>query len=120
MKYEELKTYSVEELQERIQSEKERLQKLKFAHAVAPIENPTKIGAGRRQVAQLMTALREKQLEMVQEKCQELLPQGAALPKKEFLSLIEKIRDEFGFTVSAKFIAQLAKKFKIEGFARKK
>ncbi|HHL51847.1 MAG TPA: 50S ribosomal protein L29 [Flammeovirgaceae bacterium] len=47
-------------------SEKEILQKLKFAHAISPIENPMKIRATRRLIARLYTALRQKQLEAIE------------------------------------------------------
>lgn len=59
---EELKALSLEELEEKIDSEKQVLQKLKFAHAVSPIENPMRIRAVRKYIAQLKTELRARQL----------------------------------------------------------
>ncbi len=66
MKNSEIRALSVEELQQKIASEKEVLQKLKFAHAISPIENPMKIRATRRLIARLYTALRQKQLEAIE------------------------------------------------------
>ena len=57
----EIKTLSIEELQERIVSELENLQKLKFAHAISPIENPMKIRAAKRLIARMNTELTIKQ-----------------------------------------------------------
>ena len=62
MKYEEIKALSLEELKDRMATEKENLQKLKFAHAISPIENPMKIRETRRVVARLATELRAKEL----------------------------------------------------------
>jgi large subunit ribosomal protein L29 len=45
-----------------MQEEKRNLQKLKFAHAISPIENPMKIRATRRLIARLNTELRAKEL----------------------------------------------------------
>jgi len=39
------------------------LQKLKFAHAVSPIENPMKIRESKKLIARLNTALSQKELE---------------------------------------------------------
>lgn len=61
MKNSELRTLTVEELRQRLLSEKEQLQKLKFAHAVSPIENPTKIKETRKVVARILTVLNEKE-----------------------------------------------------------
>lgn len=57
----EIKSLSIDELQERIVSEKENLQKLKFAHAISPIENPMKIRAAKRLIARMNTELTIKQ-----------------------------------------------------------
>lgn len=63
MKNSEIRALSIDELKLKIKSEKEGLQKLKFAHAVSPIENPNKIKETRKLVARLMTALATKELE---------------------------------------------------------
>ncbi|MFA0962589.1 50S ribosomal protein L29 [Roseivirga sp. BDSF3-8] len=60
MKYSEIQSLSSEELNEKIASEQEALRKLKFAHAISPIENPMKIKESRRNIAKLQTALRSK------------------------------------------------------------
>ncbi len=61
MKQTEIRSLKVEELRERISAEKENLQKLTFAHAITPIENPMKIRESRKLVARLMTELRAKE-----------------------------------------------------------
>lgn len=58
----EIKALSTNELRERIASEKETIQKLKFAHAITPIENPIKIRNTRKMIARLNTELRAKEL----------------------------------------------------------
>ena len=60
MKNSEIKSLSAEELKERIAGEEETLQKLKFAHAISPIENPMKIRHARKLVARLKTELSAK------------------------------------------------------------
>jgi large subunit ribosomal protein L29 len=58
----EIKNLSIEELNERLTAERESLQKIKFAHAVSPIENPLNIRRTRRLIARLQTELRAKEL----------------------------------------------------------
>ena len=62
MKQSEINSLSEDELRERIDTESASLSKLKFAHAVSPIENPVRIRHARRRVARLKTALRAKEL----------------------------------------------------------
>ncbi len=62
MKNSEISGLSVEELNERLSIETETLQKLRFAHAITPIENPMKIQESKKQVARLKTAIRAKEL----------------------------------------------------------
>lgn len=62
MKQSEIKSLSEDELRERVEAETTNLAKLKFAHAVSPIENPVRIRHARRLVARLKTALRAKEL----------------------------------------------------------
>jgi len=57
MKKEEIKALSAQQLQEQIVAEKDRLLKLKFAHAVSPIENPMRIRENRKLIARLNTEL---------------------------------------------------------------
>lgn len=56
MKYQEIKSLTIEELREKIVTEQASLRKLRFAHAISPIENPMKIRNSRRLIAKLKTA----------------------------------------------------------------
>lgn len=60
MKKEEIKALSAEQLREQITAEKDRLLKLKFAHAISPIENPMRIRENRKLIARLNTELTVK------------------------------------------------------------
>jgi large subunit ribosomal protein L29 len=60
MKNSEIKALSQQELQEKVALEKENLMKLKFAHAISPIENPMKIRHTRKLIARLSTELGAK------------------------------------------------------------
>lgn len=62
MKNSEINALTESEINERIVAEQENFTKLKFAHAISPIENPNKIKEAKRLVARLKTFLREKQL----------------------------------------------------------
>jgi len=57
MKNSEIKALTVEQLKQTIAEEQDRLLKLKFAHAVSPIENPMRIRNTRRLIARLITEL---------------------------------------------------------------
>lgn len=61
MKQTEIKDLTLEELKEKLGSEKESLRKLKFAHQVSAIENPMKIRETRRVIARINTLLRQKE-----------------------------------------------------------
>jgi large subunit ribosomal protein L29 len=61
MKNAEIQKLSVEELKEKIKGEKESLQKMKFAHAISPIENPMKIREAKKLIARLKTELGAKE-----------------------------------------------------------
>ncbi|HLP34545.1 MAG TPA: 50S ribosomal protein L29 [Amoebophilaceae bacterium] len=56
MKYKEIQLLSLEEHSDKLQEEIDYLIKLRFAHAVTPIENPMKIRSSRRLIARLKTA----------------------------------------------------------------
>ena len=56
----ELKSLSETDLKARIQEDSLRLKKLKFAHALSPIENPISIRILRRDVARLKTELKNR------------------------------------------------------------
>ncbi len=55
MKNAEIISLSQEELAEKIGVEVENLQKLKFAHAISPLENPMKIREAKKLIARLRT-----------------------------------------------------------------
>lgn len=67
MKYSELKDLSNEEIVARVQEEKATLTKLKFAHAVSAIENPTRINKARKDIARLNTELTQRKAKAVSE-----------------------------------------------------
>ena len=60
MKSAEIKDMSIQDLQERIEAEKANLSQLKVQHAVSPIENPSSIKKSRRDIARMLTSLRQK------------------------------------------------------------
>ena len=60
MKQSVIRDFSTGELRERLEVEKKQLLKLKFNHAVSPLENPMKIKAYKQTVARLETELRAR------------------------------------------------------------
>ncbi len=62
MKISEIRELSTSEIQERIDTEKNLLLKLKMNHAVSPLDNPLKIPAARRNIARLKTEFRQRLL----------------------------------------------------------
>lgn len=56
MKYQEIKSLSPEERKARLATEAENLKKVRFAHAISPIENPMRIKYSRKLIAKLKTA----------------------------------------------------------------
>ncbi len=63
MKNSELKTLTTDELKQKLEAEKESLTKLKFAHAISPIENPMKIRETKKLIARIATVLKQKELQ---------------------------------------------------------
>ena len=63
MKNSEIRALNTNELTEKIDSEKEALRKLRFAHQVSAIENPMKLRESRKLIARLNTELRAKELQ---------------------------------------------------------
>ena len=57
MKKNDLSGFTEEQLKQQKSEEKDRLVKLKFAHAITPIENPRRITETRKNIARLSTAL---------------------------------------------------------------
>ena len=62
MKNSEIRALSVDELKQKINSEEEAIEKLRFAHAVSPIENPMRLRESKKLIARLKTELRAKAL----------------------------------------------------------
>ena len=62
MKYSEIKGLSLEELKERLTTEKTNSQNLQFAHSISPLENPLKIKESRKNIAKLNTELRSREI----------------------------------------------------------
>ncbi len=60
MKSAEIKDIPVKDLVERIEAEKAQLAKLKVQHAVSPVENPSIIKKNRRDIARMLTILRQR------------------------------------------------------------
>lgn len=60
MKTSEIKEFSTAELIERIETEKANLTRLKLNHAVSPVENQSIIKKSRRDIARMLTILRQK------------------------------------------------------------
>ena len=60
MKNSEILELTTEELTARVSEEKASLTKLKFAHAVSAIENPTRISKVRKDIARLNTELTKR------------------------------------------------------------
>lgn len=57
-----LKELSTAEVQERLDVERDLLQKMKINHAISPIENPNKIKESRKIIARCLTELRQREL----------------------------------------------------------
>jgi large subunit ribosomal protein L29 len=53
---------SESDLKARVQEDELRLKKLRFAHAISPLENPMNIRGLRREISRLKTELRKKEL----------------------------------------------------------
>lgn len=62
-KQESLKDLSIADLNERLESARTQLVKLKLNHAVSPLDNPNQIRATRKDIARYLTELRRRELE---------------------------------------------------------
>lgn len=60
MKTSEVRTLTVEELTEKIETAKANYTQMLLNHAVSPLENPSQIKKARRDIARMMTILAEK------------------------------------------------------------
>ncbi len=57
-----LKTLNEQDLKSKISDEELRIKKMKFSHAISPVENPMSIRALRREIARMKTELRRREL----------------------------------------------------------
>ncbi|MEE4198953.1 MAG: 50S ribosomal protein L29 [Bacteroidales bacterium] len=62
MKNSEIRELTTKEIEERIDTEKTMLTRLKLNHAVSPLDNPLKIKQTRKNIARLMTELRKREI----------------------------------------------------------
>ncbi|SFV29106.1 50S ribosomal protein L29 [Thermoflavifilum thermophilum] len=62
-----LKALSDQDLEQKIAEETLHLKRLKFSHAISPLENPMSIRQTRREIARLKTELRRRQLQARQD-----------------------------------------------------
>jgi large subunit ribosomal protein L29 len=60
MKNKEIRQFTVEELKKAVLDQETRLHKLKFAHAITPLENPITLRTNRRLLARLITELHSR------------------------------------------------------------
>jgi len=65
MKAKELRKLSNEELQEKLKELKNKLLKLRFQNEIGGLEKPSEIKATKRDIARVLTILRERELEAV-------------------------------------------------------
>lgn len=57
-----LKDLTLVELQDKLQEERSALGKLRFNHAVSPVESPAQLRTKRKSVARILTELRKREL----------------------------------------------------------
>ena len=62
MKNSEIKELTTQEIVEKLDAERKALTRFRLNHAISPLENPLQIKETRRNVAKLMTELRQRQL----------------------------------------------------------
>ena len=68
MKSSEIKELTIQELQERLESEETLMVRMRMNHAVSPLDNPNKIVETRRNIARLKTEVRARQIQEQSEK----------------------------------------------------
>jgi large subunit ribosomal protein L29 len=66
MQYTDIKQLTEKELHLNLKDERAQLQKLKFSHAVSPIENPHKLRASRKLIARYITEINRRRHELNQ------------------------------------------------------
>lgn len=62
-KYEEIVQLTTDDIIEQLEDSKAKLGKMRFNHAVSPVEDSTDLKKLRKRIARLMTELRKRQLE---------------------------------------------------------
>ncbi|MDG5800715.1 50S ribosomal protein L29 [Marinilabiliaceae bacterium ANBcel2] len=62
MKTSEIREMTINEIEERIDALKQELTRMNLNHHISPLENPMKIRLARRNIARMLTILRQKQL----------------------------------------------------------
>jgi large subunit ribosomal protein L29 len=62
MKTAEIKELTTAEIQERLNTERENLVRMKLNHSISPLENPLQIKVARRTIARLATELRAREI----------------------------------------------------------
>ena len=62
-KYEQITQMSTPELEELLEESRAILSKMKFNHAVSPIEDSTQLGKARRKIARILTELNKREAE---------------------------------------------------------
>jgi large subunit ribosomal protein L29 len=67
MEYQDIKNMTDKELHLSLKDERAQLQKLKFSHAVSPIENPHKIRVSRRTVAKYLTEINRRRTDLTKD-----------------------------------------------------
>ncbi len=67
-KAEEIRALSDDELLDRLREAKQELFNLRFQNATGQLDNPSRLGAVRKDVARLNTILRQREIELAEEK----------------------------------------------------
>ncbi len=60
MKTSEINEMIISEIEERIETDKQELTRLRLNHHISPLDNPLQIRALRRNIARMLTVLRQK------------------------------------------------------------
>ena len=62
MKTSEIKELTTKEIQERLDTEREQLVRMKLNHSISPLDNPLQIRVARKTIARLATELRQREI----------------------------------------------------------
>jgi large subunit ribosomal protein L29 len=66
MQYQDIKKLTEKELHLNLKDERSQLQKMKFSHAVSPIENPHRIRVVRKTIAKYLTEINRRRHENIE------------------------------------------------------